>query len=38
MNYSMFKMQKVDTQKCSKIKGILKQDPDFMCPVCADEN
>ena len=36
MNYSMFKIQKVDTQKCSKIKGRLKQDPDYMCPVRTD--
>ena len=25
-------------KKCSKIQGKLKQDPHYMCPVCADEN
>ena len=24
--------------KTQKIKGRLKQDPQYMCPVCADEN
>ena len=34
----MFKMQKLDTQKCNNIKGRLKQDPHYICPVCADEH
>jgi len=30
----VFKLQKVDPKKGSKIKGRLKQDPHYQCPAC----